>query len=126
MKYFCIIKEKIACMECLIKSSMFYSFYLFLSILLFNEDSALVSDMNALFFVLLVLSWKKNIWERKEISLLLLLSSLNPRTSLFIVKEVGWGVCAERDITQEGSCEQPWQRVTVEGRWAKKGNFNVT
>ena len=113
-------------MECLIESSMFYSFYLFLSILLFNEDSALVSDMNALFFVLLVLSWKKNIWERKEISLLLLLSSLNPRISLFIVKELGWGVCAERDITQKGSCEQPWQRVTVEGSWAKKGNFNVT
>ena len=43
-------------MEWLIESSMFYSFYLFLSILLFNEDSALVSDMNALFFVLLVLS----------------------------------------------------------------------
>ena len=39
--------------------------------------------------------------------LLLLLSSLNPRISLFIVKEVGWGVCAERDITQKGSCEQP-------------------
>ena len=42
MKYFCIIKEKIAYMECVIQSSMFYSFYLFLSILLCNVDSALV------------------------------------------------------------------------------------
>ena len=34
-------------MECVIQSSMFYSFYLFLSILLCNVDSALVSDSNA-------------------------------------------------------------------------------
>ena len=47
MKCFCIIKEKIAYMECVIQSSMFYSFYLFLSILLCNVDSALVSDSNA-------------------------------------------------------------------------------
>ena len=57
MKYFCIIKKKIAYMEYVIQSSMymeyviqtsmFYSFYLFLSILLFNVDSALVSDSNA-------------------------------------------------------------------------------
>ena len=47
VKYFCIIKEKIAYMEWVIKSSMFYSFYLFLSILLCNVDSALVSDSNA-------------------------------------------------------------------------------
>ena len=47
MKYFCIIKEEIAYMECVIQSSMFYSFYLFLSILLCNLDSALVSDSNA-------------------------------------------------------------------------------
>ena len=40
MKYFCIIKEKIAYMECAIHS-------LFLSILLCNVDSALVSDSNA-------------------------------------------------------------------------------
>ena len=47
IKYFCIIKEKIAYMECVIQSSMFYSFYLFLSILLCNADSVLVSDSNA-------------------------------------------------------------------------------
>ena len=47
MKYFCIIKEKIAYMECVIQSSMFYSFYLFLSILLCNVDIALVSDSKA-------------------------------------------------------------------------------
>ena len=46
-KYFCIIKEKIAYIECAIQSSMFYRFYLFLSILLCNVDSALVSDSNA-------------------------------------------------------------------------------
>ena len=34
-------------MECVIQSSMFYSFYLFLSIILCNIDSALVSDSNA-------------------------------------------------------------------------------
>ena len=34
-------------MECAIQSSMFYSFYLCLSILLCNVDSALVSDSNA-------------------------------------------------------------------------------
>ena len=47
MKYFCTIKEKIAYMECVIQTSMFYSFYLFLSILLGYVDSALVSDSNA-------------------------------------------------------------------------------
>ena len=47
MKYFCIIKEKIAYMECIIESSMFYSFYLVVSILLCNVDSVLVSDSNA-------------------------------------------------------------------------------
>ena len=34
-------------MECVIQSSMFYSFYLFLSILLCNVDNALFSDSNA-------------------------------------------------------------------------------
>ena len=52
MKYFCIIKEKIAYMECVIQSSMFYSFYLFLSILLCNVDSALVSASNAYVWIL--------------------------------------------------------------------------
>ena len=47
MKYFCIIKEKIAYMECIIESCMFHSFYLFVSILLCNVDSVLVSDSNA-------------------------------------------------------------------------------
>ena len=34
-------------MEWIIQRSMFYSFYLFISILLRNVDSALVSDLNA-------------------------------------------------------------------------------
>ena len=34
-------------MECVIQSSMFYSFYLLLSILLCNVDSSLVSDSDA-------------------------------------------------------------------------------
>ena len=46
MKYFCVIKEKIAYMECVIQKSMFYSYYMFLFILLFDVDSALVSDSN--------------------------------------------------------------------------------
>ena len=39
----------------------------------------------------------------------------------------GWGggICAERDVTQEGSREQTWQSVMVRGRWAKKGNFSA-
>ena len=42
-----------------------------------------------------------------EISLLLLLSFLNPKISFFIGKGGGRGdLCAERDVTQEGSCEQ--------------------
>ena len=116
MKYFCIIKEKTAYMECVIQSSMFYSFYLFLSILPCNVDSALFSDSNAYIWisnyfqmfklysnvrifirmlkecVFSACSWKmassddekKNIWKRKEISLLLLLSFLNPKISFFI------------------------------------------
>ena len=52
MKYFCIIKEKIACMKCVIQSSMFYSFYLLLSILLCIVDSDLVSDSNAYIWIL--------------------------------------------------------------------------
>ena len=39
-----------------------------------------------------------------EISLLLLLSFLNPKISFSIGR--GEGVCAERDVTQEGSREQ--------------------
>ena len=38
-----------------------------------------------------------------EISLLLLLSFLNPKIS-FLIGE--GGICAEHDVTQEGSCEQ--------------------
>ena len=51
MKYFFIIKEKIAYIECVIQSSMFYGFYLFLSILHCNIDSALVSDSNAYIWI---------------------------------------------------------------------------
>ena len=40
----------------------------------------------------------------KEISLLLLLSFLNPKIPFSIGK--GWIFCAESDITQEGSREQ--------------------
>ena len=50
MKYFCIIREKIAYMDCVIQRSMFYSFHLFLSILLCNVDSALVADSTAVFY----------------------------------------------------------------------------
>ena len=38
----------------------------------------------------------------------------------------GGGGRAERDVTQEGSCQQTWQSVMVGGRWVKKGNFSVT
>ena len=38
-------------MERVIQSSMFYNFYLFLSILLCNVDSALVSDSNAYIWI---------------------------------------------------------------------------
>ena len=51
---------------------------------------------------------KKNIWKRKEISLILLLSFLNPKISFYIGK-IGRDVCdacAARDVTQEGSREQ--------------------
>ena len=51
MKYFFIIKEKIAYIECVIQSNMFHSFYLFLSILHCNIDSALVSDSNAYIWI---------------------------------------------------------------------------
>ena len=52
MKYLCVIKEKIACMKCVIQSSMFYSFYLLLSIWLCIVDSNLVSDSNAYIWIL--------------------------------------------------------------------------
>ena len=49
--------------------------------------------------------------KRKEISLLLRLSFLNPKISFFIGKMdggggVGGGVCAERDVAQEYSRKQ--------------------
>ena len=64
----------------------------------------------------MMLARKKYIWKRKEISLLLLLSFLNPKISFFIGK--GWvgSVCAGRDVTQEGSREQTWQCMMVGGR----------
>ena len=139
MKYFCIIKEKIACMECLIQSSMFYSFYLFLSILLCNMDSALVSDSDAYIWisnriemlelysnvqiyirmlkecVFSICSWKiassddeKNIWKRNEISLLLLISCLNPKISFFIGKGRGCLCWAWRNAR-----EFSWTNVTM-------------
>ena len=51
MKYLCIIKEKIAYMECVTQSNMFYSLYSFLFILLCNVDSALVSYSNAYIWI---------------------------------------------------------------------------
>ena len=39
--------------------------------------------------------------KKKDILLLLLLSFLNPKISVLLGK--GGGVCAERDVTQEGS-----------------------
>ena len=122
MKHFCIIKENVAYVECVIQSSMFYSFYLLFSILLCNVDSALVSDSNAYIWISNCIQmfelysnvriyirmltecvfstcfWKmassddekkKNIWKRKDISLLLLLSFLNPKISFFIGKRRG-------------------------------------
>ena len=49
---------------------------------------------------------KKIIWKRKEISLLLLLTFLNPKISFFVGKGAGVCVCAERDLTQEGSSRE--------------------
>ena len=53
MKYFCIMKENIAYMECVVQSMLlwFYSFYMFFSILLCNVASALVSDSNAYIWI---------------------------------------------------------------------------
>ena len=46
MKYFCI--EKIAYMECEIQSSMFYSFYLFLSIYILSMNNAVEQEKHDL------------------------------------------------------------------------------
>ena len=54
--YFCVIEENIAYIERVIQSSMFYSFYLFLSILFGNVDSALISDLNAYVWMLMLYS----------------------------------------------------------------------
>ena len=51
MKCFCIIKEKIPYMGCIIQSRMFYSFHMFLSILLRNVGGVLVSDSNAYIYI---------------------------------------------------------------------------
>ena len=147
MKYFCIIKEKIAYMEYVIQSSMFYSFNLFLSILLFDVDSALVSDLNAYIWnsnciqmfelysnvriyiwmlkecVFSTCSWKmtpsddveKHMKEEGDFftSTPILFKSWN----FIFYGEGGEGsVCAEHEVTQEGSREQTWQSVTVRGR----------
>ena len=87
MKYFCVIKEKIAYMECVIQKSMFYSYYMLLFILLFDVDSALVSDSNPYI-------WISNCIQNVRI--------LN-----------GGVVCAERDVTQESSREQTRHSVMV-------------
>ena len=138
---------------------MFCSFYLSLSILLCNVDSALVSDSNAyiwfsnciqmfklysnvwiyirmlkdldVFLVHALEKWRlrmmwKNIWKRKDISLLLLLFFLDPKISGFLGDGGRGGVCAECDVTQEGSHEQTRQSVIVGGRWVEKGNSSVT
>ena len=55
---------------------------------------------------------KKSIWKRKKISLLLLLSFLNLKI-LFFIEKGGGAVFAERDVTQEGFCEQTWQSMKV-------------
>ena len=67
---------------------------------------------------------KKNIWKRKEISLLLPLSFLNPKIPIFIGNG-GGNVFAERDVTEEGSQEKMLQSVMVGGRWVNKSNFRV-
>ena len=87
MKYFCVIKEKIAYMECVIQKSMLYSYYLFLFILLCDVDSALVSDSNPYI-------WISNCIQNVRI--------LN-----------GGVFCAERDVTQESSREQTRHSVIV-------------
>ena len=143
---FCII-----ILECVIQSSMFYSFYMFLAILLWNLDSALVSDLNAYIWisnciqmfelysniriytrmlkecVFSTCSWKKNIWNRKEISLLLLYPFYTLKFRFLLERGlVNGGVCAEHDVTLEGSRQQRWQSVVVGGRWViKRGSFSV-
>ena len=77
MKYFCINKEKIAYMECVIQSSMFYSFNLSLSILLCNVGSALISDF--IFEFRIVFYWEFRVLLKRG---------------------------AERDVMQEDSREQ--------------------
>ena len=67
MKYFCIIKENIAYMECVVQSMLlwFYSFYMFFSILLCNVASALVSDSNAYVWIsncIQIFELYSNVW----------------------------------------------------------------
>ena len=79
---------------------------------------------HTIFFVLLVLSWKKNIWKRKEISLLLLLSFLNSKLSFFIGKGVGgeeggylcWAWRNARGLSWTNMTKS----VMVGCRWVKK------
>ena len=155
MKYFGIIKEKTAYMECVIQSSTCYSFYLFLSILLCNVDSALVSDSNAYIWILnciqmfeLYSNVRIYIRMLKECVFstysLKMASSGDEKKNIWKTNEISLllllsflnrkilyfiergDVCAERDVTQECSREQTWQSVMVNGRWVKKGNFSVT
>ena len=48
------------------------------------------------------------------------------RKKLRFLLRRGKGICADSDVTEEGSREQTWQSVMVGGRWIKKGNFCVT
>ena len=90
------------------------------------------NDMFCLLSIILCcwyLDEKKNIWKRKEISLLLLISFLNPKISFFIRKAGGEGggcLCWAWRNTRGYKREQTWQSVMVRGRCVKKGNFSVT
>ena len=152
IKYFCIIKENTAYMGCVIQRCMFYSFYLFLSILLCNADSGLVANSNSYIWisnciqifelysnvriyirmlkecVLSTCSWKRassdDVGEKISQLHQELVNAYKKKKSFFIGKR--GGVCDERDVTQKGSREQTWQRVMMRGKWVKKGNFSLT
>ena len=89
-------------MECVIQSSMFYSFYLFLSILLCNRFKCLCLNFESSFIGNFDLYW------------------LGGGGGIGV-----GGAGVERNVTQEGSREQMWQSVMVDGRWVKKDNFSV-
>ena len=134
MKCFCIIKEKTAYMKCVIQSSMFYSFYLSLSILLCNIDSALVSDWNADYFNFELYSNVRIIFKCSKLysnvegmcfQYILLKNGssddvgkkfhsftksqqpmLVRKNFVFYLEGGGGGVCTKRHVTQKSSREQ--------------------